>query len=98
MSEKPTVEKKMLTQVHNPRNPGTPMEWGEAGIRASLKARRARVRRSDSPDEAARNSLEEHIALHDAENALKAPDNLIVAAGEAIWPEFRLDPAFADKP
>jgi hypothetical protein len=91
MSEKRSVEKKMLTQAHNPRNPGKPMEWGEVGIRAGLQARRARLRRSDSPDQAARNKLEEHIALRDAENALKAPDNLIAAGGEAIRPEFRLD-------
>lgn len=67
------------------------MEWGERGIRTSLEARRARVRRPDSPEEAARNNLEADIALRDAENALKAPDNLIVSAGEAIRPEFRLD-------
>jgi hypothetical protein len=91
MSEKRAVEKKMLTQAHNRRNHGSPMEWGERGVRANLKAHRARVRRSGSPDEAARNSLEEHIALRDGENALKAPDNLIAAAGEAIRPEFRLD-------
>jgi len=67
------------------------MEWGEAGIRASLTARRARTRKPDSSDEAARNNLEANIALRDAENALKAPDDLIAAAGESIRPEFRLD-------
>jgi hypothetical protein len=91
MSEKRAVEKTMLTQAHNGRKPGTGMECGEAGIRASLKAKRAEARRADSPDEAARNREEEEIALRDAENALKAPDNLIAAAGEAIRPEFRLD-------
>jgi hypothetical protein len=91
MSEKRAVEEKMLTQAHNPRNPGRPMEWGERGIRASLKARRAAARKADSPDEAARNNLEADIALHDAENALKAPRDLIASAGEAIRPEFRLD-------
>ena len=35
--------------------------------------------------------MEENIASRDAENALKAPDNLVAAAGEAIRPEFRLD-------
>jgi hypothetical protein len=91
MSDKAVAEKTMLTQAHNPRNAGKPMEWGEAGIRASLTARRARMRRPDSSEEAARNSLEEEVALRDAENALKAPDNLVAAAGEAIRPEFRLD-------
>ena len=89
MSEKRAIEKKMLTQAHNPRNPGRPMEWGERGIRASLEARRARTRKPSSTDEAARNNLEANIALRDAENALKAPDNLIASAGEAIRPEFR---------
>jgi hypothetical protein len=69
MSEKPPIEKKMLTQARNPRNPERPMEWGET----------------------ARNNLEANIALRDAENAFKAPDNLIASAGEAIRPEFRLD-------
>jgi hypothetical protein len=91
MSDKAVAEKTMLTQAHNPRNPGKPMERGEAGILASLEARRARMRRPDSPEEAARNSLEEEVALRDAENALKAPDHLVAAAGEAIRPEFRLD-------
>ena len=48
MTEKQAVEKAMLTQAYNGRKPGSPMEWGEAGIRARLKARRARVRRPDS--------------------------------------------------
>ena len=91
MSEERGVEKTMLTQAYNGRKPGSPMEWGEAGIRASLKARRTRARKPDSPEEAARNSLEEEIALRDAENALRAPDNLVAAAGEVIRPEFRLD-------
>jgi hypothetical protein len=91
MSEKRAVEQMMLTVAHNPRNPRSPMELGEASIRASLKAKRAKARRPDSPEEAARNSLEEEVALRDAENALKAPDHLVAAAGEAIRPEFRLD-------
>jgi hypothetical protein len=88
MSEKRAVEKTMLTQARNLRNPGSPREWGERGIRASLRARRARARRPDSHDEAARNSLEADIALRDATNARKVPDELIAAAGEAIRPEF----------
>ena len=36
MSEKRAVEKTMLTQAYNGRKPGSPMERGEAGIRASL--------------------------------------------------------------
>jgi hypothetical protein len=91
MSEKRGPEKTMLTQAYNGRTPDTRMEWGEAGIRASLKARRARTRKPHSTDEAARNNLEANVALRDAQNALKAPDNLIAAAGEAIRPEFRLD-------
>jgi hypothetical protein len=91
MSEKPAVEKAMLTQAYSGRKLGSPMERGEAGIRASLEARRARARKPYSTDEAARNSLEADIALRDAENALKAPDHLVTAAGEAIRPEFRLD-------
>jgi hypothetical protein len=91
MSEKRAVEKAMLTQSYNGRKPGSRMEWGERGIRASLKAKRAKARRAASPEEAASNRLEESVALRDAENALKAPDNLIAAAGEAIRPEFRLD-------
>jgi hypothetical protein len=86
MSEKPVVEKKMLTQAHNPRNPGSRMEWGERGIRASLKARRARTRKPESTDEAARNNLEANIAFRDAENALKVADNLVAATGEALRP------------
>jgi hypothetical protein len=35
--------------------------------------------------------MKEGFALEDAANALKAPDNLIAAGGEAIRPEFRLD-------
>lgn len=66
------------------------MEWGERGIRKSLEAKRARARKPASPEEAARNRLEENTASRDAENALKAPDELIAAAGEAIRPEFRL--------
>jgi hypothetical protein len=55
MSDKPVGEKTMLTQAYNGRKPGSLMEWGEAGIRASLKARRARARKPDSPNGAARN-------------------------------------------
>jgi hypothetical protein len=91
MNEKRAVEKTMLTQAFNGRKPGGPMEWGEAGIRASLKAQRARARKANSPEESARNSREEEVASRDAENALKAPDDLVAAAGEAIRPEFRLD-------
>jgi hypothetical protein len=91
MSEKRAVEKKMLTQAFNGRKPGSPMEWGEVGLRTGLQARRARARKASSPEEAARNSLEEGIALRDAANALKAPSDLIAKAGEAIRPEFRLD-------
>jgi hypothetical protein len=90
MSAKQAVDRKMLTVAHNSRNPGTPMEWGERGIRKSLEAKRAKARKPDSPEEAAHNRLEENIALRDAENALKAPDELVAAAGEAIRPEFRL--------
>jgi hypothetical protein len=85
------AEKAMLAQAHNPRNSKSPMEWGERGIRTSLKARRARARKPHSPEEAAANRLEEEIALRDAANALRAPDSLVAAAGEAIRPEFRLD-------
>jgi hypothetical protein len=91
MSEKRAAEEKMLTQACNPRNPGSPMEWGERGIRASLKGRRARLRKSESAQEVASNNLEADIAFRDAENALKAPDDLVAAAGEAIRPEFRID-------
>jgi hypothetical protein len=44
MSEERAVEKTMLTQSCNPRNRGSPMESGEKGIPASLKARRTRLR------------------------------------------------------
>jgi hypothetical protein len=91
MREKRAVEEKMLTVAHNPRNPRSPMEWGERGIRTSLDAKRAKARKASSPEEAARNRLEESIALRDATNALKAPDDLVAAAGEAVRPEFRLD-------
>jgi hypothetical protein len=43
VSEKQAVEEKILTVAHNAWNPRSPMEWDEAGIRASLKARRALV-------------------------------------------------------
>jgi hypothetical protein len=101
MNEKRAVEKTILTQAYNGRKPGSPMGCGEAAIHASLQAQRARARKPDSPEEAARNSLEEEVALRDAEDALKAPDNLIAAAGEAIRPEFRLDflvDRFKDEP
>jgi hypothetical protein len=91
MTEKRGAEKTMLTQAYSGREPGSPMEWGEAGIRASLKARRARTRKTDSTDKAAQSNLEADIAKRDAENALKAPDYLVAAGGEAIRPEFRLD-------
>jgi hypothetical protein len=86
MTEERAVEKTMLTQAYAERSPTARMERGEAGIRASLEARRARTRRPSSTDEAARNNLEADIALLDAENALKAPDHLVTAAGEAIRP------------
>lgn len=35
--------------------------------------------------------MKESFALEDAANALKAPDDLVAAAGEAIRPDFRLD-------
>jgi hypothetical protein len=35
--------------------------------------------------------MKESFALEDAGSALKAPDDLVAAAGEAIRPEFRLD-------
>jgi hypothetical protein len=91
MSQKLAAEKILLTRAYNHRKPGSPMERGEAGIRASLEAQRARARKSNSPDEAARNSMKESFALEDAANALKAPEDLVAAAGEAIRPEFRLD-------
>jgi len=70
---------------------GNSDRMGERGIRKSLDSERAKARKAGSPEEAARNRLEEGIASRDAENALKAPDDLITAAGEAIRPEFRLD-------
>jgi hypothetical protein len=91
MAEKPAAEKILLTRAYNQRKPDSPMERGEAGIRASLQAQRARTRKPDSPEEAARSSLEEEFALRHAENALKAPDDLVAAAGEAVRPDFRLD-------
>jgi hypothetical protein len=91
MSEKRVVEKTMLTQAYNGRKPGSPMEWRGWNPRESESPACEGERRPDSPDEDARNNLEADIALRDAENALKAPDHLIAAAGEAIRPEFRLD-------
>jgi hypothetical protein len=59
----------MLTQAYNGRKLDSRMVRGEAGIRASLKDRRVRTRKPDSPNESARNNLEAGIALRDAKNA-----------------------------
>ena len=91
MSGKPAAEKILLTRAYNYRKPGSSMELGETGIRASLEAQRARARKSNSPEEAARDSMKESLALESAASALKAPDDLVAAAGEAIRQDFRLD-------
>ena len=64
------------------------MEQGEVAIRASLKAKRAAARKPESLDEAVSNRTDEVLARLEAEAALKAPERLISACGEAIRPAF----------
>jgi hypothetical protein len=44
-----------------------------------------------SPDEASIDAMRERDALNEVDYALKVPDDLIVAEGEAIRRDFRLD-------
>jgi hypothetical protein len=70
------------------------MERGEIGIRASLKAQRAKARKPESLNEAVSNKMDENIASRDAEMALQAPEELIVGSGEAMQPDFRSELPF----
>jgi hypothetical protein len=63
-------------------------ERGEIGIRASLKAQRARAKKPESLNEAVSNKMDEIIANRDAEMALHVPEERIAGSGEAIQPEF----------
>jgi hypothetical protein len=66
------------------------MEQGEIAIRAGLKAKRAAARKPESLNEAVSNRTDEILARLEAQAALKAPERLVSACGEAIRPAFRL--------
>jgi len=68
MNEKRVIEKNADAGVQRAQA-RQPDGMGEAGPAQVLKVRRARTRKPDSPDEAARNNLEAGVALRDAENA-----------------------------
>ena len=65
-------------------------ERGELGVRALNRARRAAAQKPEDVNEAVSNRMNEVFANQEAESLLKAPEDLVLACGEAIQPGFRL--------
>ena len=89
MSPKPAPTETILGQAN--QGPVAYMEHGEKGIRASLKAERARAKKPSSFSETVSNKMDENLAELEAETRLQAPNDLVISSGEAVRPDFRHD-------
>ena len=89
MSPKPAPTETILGQAN--QRPVANMEHGEKGIRASLKAPRARAKKPASFNETVSNKMDENLAELEAETRLQAPNDLVISSGEAVRPDFRHD-------